>query len=105
MARLVSARGWRLLERNWRCRFGEIDLIARDGDTVVFIEVRHRSDDRFGGAAASIDRAKQRRLSRAAQLYLSGYSDIPPCRFDVVVRGAGSGRYEWIEAAFELVAN
>ncbi|MCC6916797.1 YraN family protein, partial [Nitrosomonas sp.] len=60
-----------LLESNYRCRFGEIDLIMQEGNTVVFVEVRMRSGNRFGGAAASITTAKQLKLIRAARHYLA----------------------------------
>ncbi|WP_374757609.1 YraN family protein [Jeongeupia sp. HS-3] len=73
-----------VVARNWLCRRGEIDLICRDGNTLVFVEVRQRASSRFGGAAASITPAKQARLIAAAQHYLLGVSPLPPCRFDAV---------------------
>lgn len=73
-----------LVERNVRSRRGEIDLVMRDGDTLVFVEVRQRSDARFGGAAASIGPVKQARLWRAAQTFLLRHPSPPPCRFDAV---------------------
>jgi putative endonuclease len=73
-----------LQERNFRCKGGEIDLIMMDRDTLVFIEVRKRAISSFGGAAASIGSAKQRRLIIAAQVYLQRYKSPPPCRFDVI---------------------
>jgi putative endonuclease len=103
-AALISASGLEILERNWSCRFGEIDLIARDRETVVFIEVRLRSDNRFGGARSSITREKQRRLVTAAQLWLSGYPGSPPCRFDVILAD-GDGALEWLRAAFDVSSN
>lgn len=99
-AALVSAAGLDILERNWSCRFGEIDLIAREGETIVFIEVRLRSDKRFGGARSSITRDKQRRLATAAQLWLAGYPGSPPCRFDVILADA-DGTLDWVRAAFD----
>ena len=63
--------GLKLVARNYRCRFGEIDLIVRDGNTLVFVEVRMRSSDRYGGAAASITAAKRAKLLRAARHYLA----------------------------------
>lgn len=89
-----------LLQRNYRCRFGEIDLIMRDGDTLVFVEVRSRAHAGFGGAAASIDAAKQARLVRAARHYLATLARVPDCRFDAVLFDA-AGRPEWIRAAFD----
>ncbi|MBM3116086.1 YraN family protein [Jeongeupia naejangsanensis] len=80
----LIARGLRIVARNWRCRRSEIDLICRDGNTLVFVEVRQRASGRFGGAAASITPAKQAKWIAAAQSYLLGVSPVPPCRFDAV---------------------
>ncbi len=80
----IAAQGLKLVERNWRCRFGEIDLIARDGKTLVFIEVRSRTNLNFGGAASSIQYRKQEKLIRTAQTYLQSISPLPPCRFDAI---------------------
>ncbi|HEY2629453.1 MAG TPA: YraN family protein, partial [Usitatibacter sp.] len=82
--------GLEIVARNYRTRFGEIDLIARDGETLVFVEVRLRSSDRFGGAAASIDAHKRARIVSAARQYLSRLGRNPPCRFDVVTLDGGS---------------
>ncbi len=102
-ARLLQQRGLTLLQQNYRCRQGEIDLILQDGDTLVFAEVRLRSRSDFGGAAASIDRNKQQRLIRAARHYLSTLPRIPPCRFDAVLlqEPDGSSGVEWVRNAFE----
>src|SRR3954464_8240677 len=98
----LQQRGLRLIARNWHCRFGELDLVLRDGPTLVFAEVRLRSSDRFGGAAASVDRRKQAKLISAAQLSLSGRPSLP-CRFDVVLMSDASGTgMEWIRHAFTL---
>ncbi len=91
-----------LLERNYRCRFGEIDLIMREGNTVVFVEVRMRSSDRFGGAAASITAAKQLKLTRAARHYLAGCEGDFPYRFDaILISGERENEIEWIRNAFD----
>lgn len=91
-----------LLEKNYRCRFGEIDLVMRENDTVVFVEVRQRSSDRFGGAAASITSAKQQKLVLAAQHYLARHGNDYPCRFDaVLISGDKNDEIEWIRNAFE----
>ena len=87
--------GLTLIERNFRRKFGEIDLIMQDRLTLVFVEVRSRSQGRFGGAAASITRVKQRRMMLAAQAYLKRFSRLPPCRFDAVVIDAG--RLAWLK--------
>ncbi len=76
--------GLRLVERNFRCKRGEIDLIMLHATTLVFIEVRQRANRRHGGAAASITRAKQAKLLLAAQVYLQRYTVLPSCRFDVI---------------------
>jgi putative endonuclease len=103
-AQYLQRQGLRLLQSNYRCRFGEIDLILKEGETLVFTEVRLRSRSDFGGAAASIDARKQNRLILAAQHYLSSVSPVPPCRFDAVllVSPDGSQGIEWLKNAFQL---
>ena len=98
--RFLEAQGLTLVARNWRCRFGEIDLVMRDGATLVFVEVRMRSRRDFGGAAASVDAAKQKKLLAAARQYLAGLRTVPPCRFDVVALAADAPP-EWLRNAFE----
>lgn len=73
-----------LIDRNVRSRRGEIDLVMRDGTTLVFVEVRQRRSTRFGGAAASIGATKRARLWRSAEFYLLRYAHPPACRFDAV---------------------
>src|SRR5512139_3734781 len=99
-AAFLHAKGLALVARNWRCRFGEIDLVMRDGATLVFVEVRLRSRDDFGGAAASVTPAKQKRLLAAARQYLATLKTLPPCRFDVVALN-NSAAPEWIKNAFD----
>lgn len=90
-----------LLQRNYYCRFGEIDLVMRDGSTLVFVEVRMRTNQNFGGARGSITFAKRRKLLRAARHYLSSLGSEPPCRFDaVLLSGFGGSEIEWIRDAF-----
>lgn len=90
-----------LLEKNYRCRFGEIDLIMRDGTTLVFVEVKMRSYHSFGGAAASITVAKQAKLIRTARHYLARFNTMPACRFDaVLLTGTDNQNVEWIRNAF-----
>ena len=98
-AELLRASGMRLLERNWRCRHGEIDLIADDEGTVVFAEVRQRSSAGFGGAAESITSAKRSRLLAAARLYLSSRPNAN-CRFDVFLVEGEPRQVRWIRDAF-----
>lgn len=99
--RFLESRGLIRVARNWRCRFGEIDLIMREGPTLVFVEVRMRSNADFGGAAASVDAGKQRKLLAAAKLYLSALPEMPPCRFDVVALTDKRAAPEWIQSAFD----
>ena len=87
------------IESNFRRPFGEIDLIMQDHATLVFVEVRSRAAARFGGAAASITKAKQRRLVLAAKAYLQRFRVTPPCRFDVIAIDAGT--IEWIKNVIE----
>ena len=96
---LLKANGLRLVERNWLCRFGEIDLIMQDGTTLVFVEVRQRNSVRFGGAAASIGREKQARIERAIGLYLSRLPSVPACRVDAVLFDAASPP-QWLKNIF-----
>jgi len=88
------------VEENFRCKGGEIDLIMRDGATLVFVEVRQRADGEHGGAAASITPAKIRRLICAAQTYLLRFPITPPCRFDVVA--IDGDRIDWLRNAIEV---
>ena len=97
-ARFLAARGLKILARNHRCRGGEIDLVCRDGATLVFVEVRLRTSRAFGGAAASITPAKQRRIVLAANHYLAG-KPWPACRFDAVLLDGES--IDWIKNAFD----
>lgn len=97
----LQGQGLFLVERNYRCRFGEIDLIMREGKIVVFIEVRMRTSQAFGGAASSITPFKQGKLVRTARHYLASLKSFPECRFDVVLlSGAKGERMEWIKNAF-----
>lgn len=99
--RFLQAQGLTTIARNYRCRAGEIDLIMRDRDSVVFVEVRLRRSSAFGGAGASIDVAKQRRLILAAQHYLSTLNVTPACRFDAILMNSLETRdVEWIRNAF-----
>ena len=96
-AEYLEASGYEILERNYRCACGEIDLIARQGNCLVFIEVKYRKTDRFGDAAAAVDPRKQQRLSKMAAFYCLSRR-VPqetPCRFDVIaVTGQELAHYE-----------
>ena len=97
-AEFLAARGIRVIERNFRRRCGELDLVAQDGDTLVFVEVRLRTRSDFGGAAASITAKKRARMTAAAGLYLARLRSTPPSRFDAVLLDAiDSTRIEWLK--------
>jgi putative endonuclease len=98
-ARYLQAQGLKLLARNWRCRFGEIDLILRDGATLVFAEVRARGRSDYGGAAESITAAKRGRLQRSAAAYLAQCEHRGACRFDAVL--IDGDRLTWLRGAFD----
>lgn len=100
----LEARGLRFRAANYRCRWGEIDLVMQDGDLLVFVEVRYRRSGSHGGAVASIDRAKRQRLCRAAADYLAHVRDPGQAtRFDVMALGPGE-RVQWIRGAFDADA-
>jgi putative endonuclease len=105
-AEFLRRAGLRILERRYRTRLGEIDLIAEDGTVLVFVEVKARSGSGFGRPAEAVDRRKQQRLGRVATLYLQRRGWLErSCRFDVVEILAGSdGRYrvEHLVDAFRL---
>ena len=89
-SRLLVDAGYRIVERNFRCKVGEIDIVARDGDVLVFVEVRSRSDDAHGSAVEMIRNTKQRRVVRVARYYLATVEPVfEQCRFDVVAITAG----------------
>jgi putative endonuclease len=98
----LQRHGLQLVERNFRCKGGEIDLIMQDGAALVFVEVRQRSGGGFGGALASVTPAKQRRLLHAAQFYLLRLKPLPPCRFDLVAIDAG--KLSWLRNVLEAHA-
>ena len=97
----LRRQGLRTLARNYRSRFGELDLIMQDGDELVFVEVRRRSSRAYGDGLDSVDRHKQRRLALAAQRYMSRHR--PRClqsRFDVVA--VSDQGIKWVKNAFTL---
>jgi TIGR00252 family protein len=103
--RYLEAQGLRLIERNYRVRCGEIDLIMREGDYVVFVEVRYRTRADFGSGAESVNRRKQARLTATALCYLKAHADLAeqPTRFDVLTISPGlhGASVQWIQNAFE----
>jgi putative endonuclease len=96
---LLCKAGLSVVARNWSCRMGEIDLIMKDGATLVFVEVRQRVSASFGGAGASIGRQKRERIERAVGMYLSGLPTTPACRVDAVLFEGGK-KPEWLKNIF-----
>lgn len=91
--------GLKLIMRNYHCKFGEIDLIMKEGKTLVFVEVRLRTNHRFGSASASITPQKQQKLLLTAQHYLQQHGDCP-CRFDAILMNQANVQHiEWIHNA------
>ena len=101
---LVTA-GLQPLAANAQARHGELDLVMRDGHTVVFVEVRYRRSSAFGGGFASVDHGKRRRLVHAARAFLAGHPQMAdaPCRFDVVDADGDpdAPTLTWLRAAFD----
>ena len=96
----LRQQGLKLVEENFSCKSGEIDLIMRQGDTVVFVEVRQRAGRAPVAAAASITPAKIGRITRAAQHYLARYPQMPECRIDVVAIDGDT--LEWLPNAVNV---
>jgi putative endonuclease len=104
-AQYLRRRGYRILARNWRCRLGEIDLIALDGDTLVFVEVKTRRGDLFGSPELAVTPRKQRQLTKAALSFImSRKLGHLPGRFDVVaIRHTAQGEeITYLPGAFEV---
>lgn len=100
--RYLQTQGLKLVARNYRCKGGELDLVMRDGETLVIAEVRKRANPSFGSAAESVDARKQARIIHAAQLFLAERAEFADSavRFDVVAMDA-SDHIEWLQAAFD----
>lgn len=101
---ILLKEGCKIVQLNYQCRLGEIDIIIKDGNTLVFVEVRYRKHAMFGGAVASVDYRKQQKLIKAAQQYLveNKLTNNTICRFDVFAVEGPIDRleYEWIKNAF-----
>lgn len=99
----LQAQGLRLLERNYRCRYGEIDLVMEDGASLVFVEVRYRSSMRYGGALESVDRRKQAKLLTTARYFLQERGQGRSARFDVAALSPAAGDWavQWVKDAFQ----
>jgi len=107
-AGFLRTQGAQVLLRNYHCRCGELDIVARCGEDLALVEVRTRSSDAFGGAAASVDAGKRRRLVRAAARLLQARPELARLRvrFDLIAvqDPLGTPRIEWIKHAFECPA-
>jgi putative endonuclease len=100
-ATFLTNHGLKLLIQNYHCKYGEIDLIMKEAETLVFIEVRLRSNSQFGNAAASITPQKQQKLILTAQHYLQQHGDYQ-CRFDAILMDKADVRHiEWVRNAFD----
>ncbi|MEW5011603.1 MAG: YraN family protein [Cycloclasticus sp.] len=99
----LQQQGLTLIERNYRSRYGEIDLIMRDQQHIVFVEVRFRSSQRYGGALSSVDIHKQRKLIKCAQQYIANTSSRLGFRFDVLAISPPSQQHDiqWLTNAFD----
>lgn len=104
--RFLTKHRLKLIERNFNSRFGEIDLIMQEGDTIAFIEVRYRNSKQFGGAAASVTPLKQAKIIKTAQLFLSQHPRLANknCRFDVIAfeYDAAPSNPLWYKDAFRI---
>jgi len=104
--RYLLDHGLELIDRNYRCRHGEIDLIMRDGSYLVFVEVRYRSNRCFAGGAETVDRRKQSKLAATAMQYLQSHpvAAAGPARFDVVAIDGQPGKdgLQWLRNAFDV---
>ena len=105
----LETKGFKLLERNFNCRFGEIDLIMQDKNNLVFVEVRYRNNNNFGSGAESVTSNKQSKLIKTASVYLQRHAKLAknPARFDVVsisgpieTTNIENIEFDWIENAF-----
>lgn len=97
----LQQKGLKLVAKNYQSRYGEIDLIMQDGRTLVFIEVRMRSNNNFGGAAMSITPSKQQKIIRTAEHFLQTHGNAS-CRFDVILMSkASNDSIEWLSNAFD----
>lgn len=99
----LQEQGYEIVEYNFRCRMGEIDIVAKDGEYLVFTEVKYRADRRLGSPLEAVDIRKQRIISKVASYYCltHGYGETKPCRFDVMA--ICGEEYTLIKNAFEYI--
>ncbi len=102
--RFLKKKGYKIIKQNYKTRIGEIDIIARDGNALVFIEVKTRESIEYGLPFEAINSAKKRKIANVALLYLKRLKEIPPCRFDVVsiYYKQDNPEFELIKDAFEV---
>jgi len=102
----LRRQGYRIVDRNVCNRAGELDVVARDGDVLCFVEVKARSNRRYGPAIEAVPPSKQRRIARAAALYLAEHPTDAPCRFDVLAMDLGDDgwRFHLVRDAFMIPA-
>ena len=100
----LKTKGYEIIERNYKTPLGEIDIIARDSDVLVFVEVKTRESIEFGLPFESVNRKKRRKIAGVALSYLRRYDDLPPCRFDVlsIYYRNGDPEFMLIKDAFEV---
>jgi putative endonuclease len=100
----LKKKGYKIITQNYKTRIGEIDIIAREGDTLVFVEVKTRESIAYGKPFEAVDYFKKRKIANVALLYLKKLKEIPPCRFDVVSIYFDHGKpdCELIKDAFEV---
>ncbi|MBT2970061.1 MAG: YraN family protein [gamma proteobacterium symbiont of Ctena orbiculata] len=99
----LQRRGLKLLQRNFRCKTGEIDLVMREAETLVFVEVRYRQTNDYGRALETVTASKQRKLLATANRYLQMKRLDSACRFDIIaLNGSGSTPIEWIKNAIQV---
>ncbi len=102
-ARYLQRQGLRIVQQNYRCKGGEIDIIADDRGSLIFVEVRHRKSNRFGTPGETVTYKKQQRIILAARHFLQSLKNQPQCRFDVIESWPGQAtdvKFNWIKDAF-----
>jgi len=102
--RFLKKQGYKIIKQNYKTRIGEIDIIAMDGNALVFIEVKTRESIEYGLPFEAVNSAKKRKIRNVALLYLKRLKEIPPCRFDVVsiYYKQDNPEFELIKDAFEV---
>lgn len=103
---IIRKSGLEIVETNYLCKLGEVDIIARNHQDLIFIEVRYRRSESYGGALQSVDKKKQKRIGLAANHYLQKHklTNKVACRFDVfaITGNLKQLKYQWVEAAFDF---